>query len=72
MYANALNTTLREIHGIGLTTTECTRIDTDHMADEEGIARPERFELPITWFEAKRLFHEFSRYITSLQIRHGP
>ncbi len=42
MYANALNTTLRETRGIGLATTECTRIDTDHMADEEGIARPER------------------------------
>ena len=24
------------------------------MADEEGMARPERFELPTTWFEVAR------------------
>jgi len=33
-------------------TTECTPSEIDHMADEEGMARPERFELPTTWFEA--------------------
>ncbi len=53
MYANALKITLREIRGIGLTTTECTPSDADHMADEERGARPERFELPTTWFEAR-------------------
>ena len=46
---------LREIRGIGLTTTECTSSDADHMADEEGGVRPERFELPTTWFEVRLL-----------------
>ena len=33
-------------------TSECTPAPTDHMAHEEEMARPERFELPTTWFEA--------------------
>ena len=35
-----------------MATTECTPSDTDHVADAEEMARPERFELPTTWFEA--------------------
>ena len=34
-------------------TTEWSPILTDHMAYEEEMARPERFELPTTWFEAR-------------------
>ena len=41
-----MKTALREIRGIGLTTTELTPADMDHMADDEEMARPERFKLP--------------------------
>jgi hypothetical protein len=33
--------------------TRCTPSPTDHVAREVEMARPERFELPTTWFEAK-------------------
>ncbi len=39
-----------------MATTECTPSDTDHVADAEEMARPERFELPTTWFEVRSLF----------------
>ncbi|MEE8513573.1 MAG: hypothetical protein V3S73_02495, partial [Gammaproteobacteria bacterium] len=34
-------------------TTERTLVNTNHMAYEEEVARPERFELPTTWFEVR-------------------
>ena len=47
---------LQTTHGqsrvvLDVATTACTPSDMDHMAREEGVACPERFELPTTWFE---------------------
>ena len=48
-------------------TTECTPAEMNHMAREEGVARPERFELPTTWFEVRRL-----SIAPTVLSRHGP
>ena len=48
-------------------TTECTPAEMNHMAREEGVARPERFELPTTWFEAR-----LSSRQTIILSRHRP
>ncbi len=61
-----MKTALREIRGIGLTTTELTPADMDHMADDEEMARPERFELPTTWFEGT---DAVSGFLINQQVR---
>ena len=43
-------------------TTQRTPSEMNHVADEEGVARPERFELPTTWFEVlSNLFEPLCR-----------
>ncbi len=44
-YINTLASVLREIRGIGQTTTDCTPVYIDHMTCEEGDARPERLNI---------------------------
>ena len=38
-----------------IATPECTLADTDQVARETEMARPERFELPTTWFEVSQI-----------------
>ncbi len=44
-----------------IATTESTPAEIDHMTCDEEMARPERFELPTTWFE-----------VTSSRIQQDP
>ena len=47
-------------------TTEWSPGVTDHMAREAEMARPERFELPTTWFEAKYSIQlSYGRFVPS-------
>jgi hypothetical protein len=42
-------------------TTEWSPSLTDHMAREAEMARPERFELPTTWFEEVEVENQSNR-----------
>ena len=56
------------IDGLTDRTTERTPANIDHMAGEEGMVRPERFELPTTWFEASTGCESRDRYFYSTSL----